>query len=429
MASKTNQRRIQKLAQIKKSGYAIQRMIDVMMEGEQFVEFSDSPHAIYGAAEFHKNMINGSLFNAASSSCAELSKIRSILSGSGRSSGCEWQRQRINSAKDERTMFVLEEQGRKTIEELRRKGRFKGISNWAVDIHLEERWDGAKTIKRGGSRKERQASREARDRLAGERGLVKSRYSRGTPYFEAYIVVQCVDKGAQAVALCMRVDDLSNLDRFIPIIADKLRKLGMTRVRLLLDREFFTRGVIAELEQTKYRWIIPCRNTPEVKRMLAEIDSKGKTVAVRRMKITDKHGEEASYWLRSEKRIKGEEDEDGAGSKEGQRKEPHQRLIGFAMSHKSDKPRHYKKRWVIETTFAMVSGRRNKTSSTNQGARLLAFAYSLFMIDVWVMINAVFWRRATEYAPRMTLMNVLFMSAQMVEIREPKPPTGNSKLG
>ena len=386
LGSNTNKRRTRKLAQIKKSGHAIHRMIDEMSKGEQFVEFSASPHAIYGAAEFHKNMINASLFNAASSSCAELSKIQALLDGSGRSSGCEWQRQRINSANDGRTMRVLEEQGLRTIEELRRKGRFKGISNWAVDIHLEERWDGAKLRKGGSGQEEREASKEVRDRLARERGLVKSRYSRGTPYFEAYIVLQCVDKGAQVVVMCMRVDDLSNLERFIPIIADRLRKLGMTRVRLLLDRGFFTHGVIAELELTKYRWIIPCRNTAEVKRVLAEIDSKGKTEAVRRMKITDKDGNEASYWLRSEKRRKGEEDaEDMAGSKKGQKKEPHQRLIGFAMSHKSDKPRHYKKRWVIETTFAMVSGRRNKTSSTNQEARLLDFAYSLFMIDVWVI--------------------------------------------
>ena len=186
-------------------------------------------------------MLNGSLFNASSTTCAELSKIKAKEEG-GRSSGCEWQRLKINSANDERSARVLEDEAREAIEELRRNGRLSDTPTFAVDIHVEERWDGGRLVTRGVSEAQVKINREARRRLRKERRLVKSKSSRGTTQFEAYIVLQCVDKGVQIAVACLLVDDLSNLARFIPILADKIKALGISRARLLLDREFLQPG-------------------------------------------------------------------------------------------------------------------------------------------------------------------------------------------
>ena len=66
----------------------------------------------------------------------------------------------------------------------------------------------------------------------------------------------------------------------------------------------------------------------------------------------------------AEPRKRGQEDPDGVGpgsgqaggkgKKGGRKREAHQRLIGFAMIHKSKKPRRYKKRREIETRFKMA---------------------------------------------------------------------------
>ncbi len=320
-------------------------------------------------------------------------------------------------------MRVLENEARETIERLRRDGRLPHTPNFAVDIHVEERWDGGRLVTRGVSEAQAKINREARRRIAKERGLVRSKSRRGTTYFEAYIVLQCVDKGVQIVVACLRVDDLSNLSRFIPTLADKIKALGINRARLLLDREFFNEAGIYELIRTGFRWITPCRNTPAVKKALAKFAETGKKTGVVRMTITGEDGRQSKYWMRIELRKKGEEDdEDGGGSRNGGRLEPHERFIGFAVSHRSAKPRHYKKRWGIETRFKMVSNRRNKTSSTLPNARFLCFIYSLFASNVWVVINSVFWRRPSDYVPRISLAAVLSMSVRMLEIREPKPP-------
>ena len=425
MAKKSTRKISQKFGRIRKAGFAIKKMTDKMTQGEQFVDFSDNSRAKYGAAEFHKNMLNGSLFNASSTTCAELSKIKAKEEG-GRSSGCEWQRLKINSANDERSMRVLEDDARRAIEQLRRDGRLPDTPTFAVDIHLEERWDGERLVTRGVSEAQARINREARRRLRKERKLVRSKSSRGTSQFEAYIVLQCVDKGVQIVVACLRVDDLSNLARFISVLADKIKALGISRARLLLDREFFNEAGIEELIRTRFRWITPCRNTPAVKKALAKFAETGKKTGVVRMTITGEDGRQVQYWMRIEPRKKGEEDdgdEDGAaGSRKGRKLEPHERFIGFAVSHRSEKPRHYKKRRGIETRFKMVSNRRNKTSSTLPNARFLCIIYSLFASNVWVVINSVFWRRPSDYVPRISLAAVLSMSVRMLEIREPKPP-------
>lgn len=422
MGKKSTRKMSQKFGRIRKAGFAIKKMTDKMTEGEQFVDFSGDSRAKYGAKEFHKNMLNGTLLNASSTTCAELSKIKAKEEW-GRSSGCEWQRLKINSANDERSMRVLENEAREAIERLRRDGRLPDTPNFAVDLHFEERWDGGRLVTRGVSEAQAKINREARRRIAKERGLVRSKSRRGTTYFEAYIVLQCVDKGVQIVVACLRVDDLSNLSRFISILADKIKALGINRARLLLDREFFNEAGIYELIRTRFRWITPCRNTPAVKKALAKFAETGKKTGVVRMTITGEDGRQSEYWMRIEPRKKGEEDdEDGAGSRNGKRFEPHERFIGFAVSHRSAKPRHYKKRWGIETRFKMVSNRRNKTSSTLPNARFLCFIYSLFASNVWVVINSVFWRRPSDYVPRISLAAVLSMSVRMLEIREPKPP-------
>ena len=103
---------------------------------------------------------------------------------------------------------MLEDRAREAIAQLRRDGRLPDIPNFAVDLHIEERWDCGRLVTRGVSKAQAKINEEARKRLARERGLVRSRSRRGTSQFEAYIVLQFVDKGVQIVVACLRVDDL-----------------------------------------------------------------------------------------------------------------------------------------------------------------------------------------------------------------------------
>ena len=70
----------------------------------------------------------------------------------------------------------------------------------------------------------------------------------------------------------------------------------------------------------------------------------------------------------------------------------------------------------------MASNRRSKTSSRLPNARLLCFIQSLPASNVLPVIDSVFWRRPSDYVPRISLAAVLSASVRMLEIREPKPP-------
>ena len=90
-------------------------------------------------------------------------------------------------------------------------------------------------------------------------------------------------------------------------------------------------------------------------------------------------------------------EEDGAGAgRGGKNLGPHQGPIGFAMSHESERPRHYKKRRGIETRFKMVSGGRDKTPSTLPKAWFLCFASSLLASNMWVVINLELWGHPSD---------------------------------
>ena len=171
------------------------------------------------------------------------------------------------------------------------------------------------------------------------------------------------------------------------------------------------------------RRIAPCRNTGAVERALANSAEAGKGTGVVHMTVTGADGRQMGYWMRIKPRRKDEGEKDGAGARRGGKGlKPHQRFIGFAMDHKPEKPRQYKKRWGIETRSKMVSDRRNKTSNALPSAHLHCFGYSLLASNAWAVINSVFWRRPPECVPRILPAAVLFMSVRMLEVREPKPP-------
>ena len=122
----------------------------------------------------------------------------------------------------------------------------------------------------------------------------------------------------------------------------ELRKRVHPQGILLFDRGFFAGPIIEALNATRFDWMMPCKNTPTVKKALAGAGAgaRGKVV---QMAATGKDGEPARYWMKVARRRRGEEEEEGedeeeedegAGGKKGKKDSsaPHRRLIGFASN-------------------------------------------------------------------------------------------------
>ena len=113
----------------------------------------------------------------------------------------------------------------------------------------------------------------------------------------------------------LRVDDLSNLARFVPVPVDKIRERGISRARLLLDREFFKAAGGADKE--RFREITPCRSAEAVKKALAKLAETGKRTCVVCMAVTGKDCRQAKYRMRIGPRKKCEESGKGDGKCSG----------------------------------------------------------------------------------------------------------------
>ena len=182
-------------------------------------------------------------------------------------------------------------------------------------------------------------------------------------------------------------------------IVGMCRDAGARINTVLLDREFFSTGVLEVLDELNVTYLMPCTNTKGVINALNEF------AAGKRQRVSENYlkgsGRCIPYTIIIDRRKK----EKKASSKKDKKKDinnkkeppaPEEMFIGFATNDASMDIAKYSSRWGIETGYAMVENMRAKTRSRDAGARLLCFMYSLMLFNGWVMINALKQYRLAE---------------------------------
>ena len=86
----------------------------------------------------------------------------------------------------------------------------------------------------------------------------------GTTWFERYITAQCVKAGSQITVAAAHMPALSDTAKFVDRVINQCGKGGVRIRTVLLDREFFSVGVIGVLEQAGVGYLMPCPNTTGV---------------------------------------------------------------------------------------------------------------------------------------------------------------------
>ncbi len=190
----------------------------------------------------------------------------------------------------------------------------------------------------------------------------------------------------------------------------------------MLDREFFTVGVMGALGYMDIKYMVPCRNMDSVVDAIAEFAA-DKRSRVSEFTITGGGGMEVPYTMiitERKKKKKGKDDGELP---------PLERCIGFATNTPDVDPDWYGNRWGIETGYRMIEDTRAKTHSKNPIARLLCFVYSVTVFNAWVMANATLMHRIGIYSadPLITQQDLRDMILLLIvfgykEPPEPPPP-------
>ena len=229
--------------------------------------------------------------------------------------------------------------------------------------------------------------------------LTSSKSKNGTSKFERYITAQCVNEDMRLILGCYPMPGGASMPDMVRDIVNMCRDAGARINTVLLDREFFSTGVLEVLDELNVTYLMPCTNTKGVVSALNEF------AAGKRQKISENYlkgsGRCIPYTIIIDKRKKEKKNSSKEGkkkSKEGKKETPtpEEMFIGFATNDPSMDIAKYSSRWGIETGYAMVENMRAKTRSRNTGARLLCFMYSLMLFNGWVIINALGQYRLAE---------------------------------
>ncbi len=273
-----------------------------------------------------------------------------------------WLRKIISKISQKTMLIQLHQSLDSTVSKLRELGVFDMPVTVAIDKHLIPRYD-----------------------KLPNHSLIKSKSKNSTIHFESYCTMQCVEKRIRAQLGCYPLyDNKSNADFVRKLLSDGINngiKIGL----VLVDREFFTAGVISEIKQMKLKFLMPAKKTARVKDAIIEFVN-GDRESISPYTITSASGHIESFTLvilpnKNARKKSNIIDQYVVFATNLTPKEISQNMQNI--------PTDYKKRWGIETGYACVRRFRPKTTSSNQSIRLLYFYYSLILYNAWIIANLI----------------------------------------
>ncbi len=342
---------------------------------------SNRYNAVFGTDNLNHGMLRGATMDSSVGGCANAVKRTHCDAPSDR-----WHASAIKGMEQGTVQRAFEEMVAVQLDTFKKLGKFpKEGLDIAIDMHLIPRYDRAP---------------------GGE--LTRSKYKNGTTYFERYMTVQCVNDKMRMVLAASYLKRLEFVPDYVDAVLKTMAGMGI-RIRLaLLDREFFSVDTISRLRANGVRYLMPCRNTPNVVEALQDF-AQGKRERISTNVIENNQGSVEYSMIITER--KNAKDPDV----------PEEKYIGFATNHPTIKTEAYAKRWGIETGYGKIEECRAKTRISDMESRMLCFYYSLTLYNEWIIVRAML----SDGTERQSVMTMLTFKVQLESllIRQSKPPT------
>ena len=165
---------------------------------------------------------------------------------------------------------------------------------------------------------------------------------------------------------------------------------------LLLDREFYSAGIMDLLEARDITWLMPAVKTDTVKRAIAELE-RGEREAVSTHCISSGYTRAEFTLIIRPAKDGNDARETATGSAEGEGESAYHAFAtnispGAAASDPDRFVEIYRRRWGIETAFRCYEQVRPRTTSRNESVRLLLLFFPLLLYNAWILARRLFCR-------------------------------------
>lgn len=159
--------------------------------------------------------------------------------------------------------------------------------------------------------------------------------------------VECVKAGSQITVVAAHMPALADTAGFVDRVINQCGKGGVRIRTVLLDREFFSVGVIGVLERAGVGYLMPCPNTDGVVGAIREFAA-GRRPAVSTNTIRRSKNEYVTYTMIITKRRRRK------SKKQASTSNPEDIYIAFATNRPDIHLEKYACRWMIETGYRMI---------------------------------------------------------------------------
>lgn len=244
------------------------------------------------------------------------------------------------------------------------------------------------------------------DRNPNMRFMRHSKYKNGTHLFNTLASIHCVTEGSRAcLGVLPRTREMFPVEA-VAALLDMCQNNGIAVGTLLLDREFYSAGVMDLLEARDITWLMPAVKTDTVKKAISEFE-KGERDAVSTHSISS--GDTRAEFTLIIRPAIDEDDarETATGTSKGKRESAYHAFAtnvspGAVASDPDRFVETYRRRWGIETAFRCYEQVRPRTTSRNESVRLLLLFFPMLLYNAWTLARHLFGRVGGSVT-RMTL--------------------------
>lgn len=323
------------------------------------------PNAVHTRGDFCRGLANAALYNRNAAAAADIERSRDgALSGvdpgrarRGRPPSGEWFRKKLSAATPEEAVESFEAHLDLVVARLAKEGNLSKKLDVCIDKTFTLRHDSkpGPELVRGAIRGNRKA------------------------YAEGYIVMQSIVAGERLTLAWAPVGSGDSNHDKIRSLFDACARRGLRIGTADLDREFYDTRAIKELERYADRYIIPCPANGNALAAIKEyVAGTRDRVSPHRIERDRDTFVDCTIIMAEKKKIDKKKD-----------REPEDKIIAFCTNDPDIDVEEYARRWGGETANRQFKSARIRTRTTKQGGRMLCFAATLIMFNVWVLINAI----------------------------------------
>ena len=224
------------------------------------------------------------------------------------------------------------------------------------------------------------------DKTYNTLNIITTKFKSGTYHFNCLATINCTVKGFRDFLGATIVRRMDSLQDTVSKLIDGCTKKGIRIGMLIVDREFFSTGVIGALKSKNIQFLMPATQTKGIKKAISEFEA-GKRGAVSQHVLTSgdagKEPEEFTLIILEREDKKGRKVIHAFATSV-----PVDVVWGFKCDQMTGAEafvEQYQARWSIEAGYRCIESMRPRTASREESVRVLLLFAPIILFNAWIL--------------------------------------------